>query len=131
MVGLSKRDINAFMSDHSVEQAIENINVIKDVLIRNLPGGEKNIRSICIKSTNSLAMPIYENAQVTSCNEVTVSNNMNAAKVKIAKKKSTKRLNRLKKLNNKKDVSKGSGEQSSKLEKKEKIKPKKSIKITK
>ena len=49
------------MSTHTVKQAMENIEAIKKVLIENLPGGEENIKSMFIKSTDQLSVPIFMN----------------------------------------------------------------------
>lgn len=82
------------MSTHSVEQAMENLNVIKTALAKNLPGGEKNIKSMFLKSTNSLALPIYEDKNGNP-NQVELPNNMSQIKIKRAKK-----LTKIKRLNN-------------------------------
>jgi hypothetical protein len=62
------------------------------VLIENLPGGEANINSIHIKSTNQLSVPVYLNVN-SNINEIKLKNNMTSAKVK----KSKKLKNKLKK----------------------------------
>jgi hypothetical protein len=56
-----KSDVQAFTTEHSVKQAIENINSIRSKLNEVLPGGDKIIKSISLKSTDSLSVPIYVN----------------------------------------------------------------------
>lgn len=83
------------MSTHSAKQAIENIEAIRTTLAKCLPGGDKNIKSIYIKSTNSPALPIYSD-ETGNANEVDLPNNMSSAKIKrsklMAKKEKLKRL---------------------------------------
>lgn len=78
-------DINAFLSTHTPKQAIENINAIKKVLVENLPGGEANINSIYIKSTNQLSVPVFMNVN-SNINEIKLKNNMTSGKIKKSKK---------------------------------------------
>lgn len=56
-----KSDIAAFLTTHNVEQAIENVNAIRSKVIELLPGGEKLIKTIYLKSTDSISVPIYMN----------------------------------------------------------------------
>ena len=86
------------MSSHTVEQACKNIETIKSELIKNLPGGEDNIKSIYIKSTDEIAVPIFVSEQ----KDVKLDNNMTPVKIKKAKKLSGKRLKRKKLLEAKK-----------------------------
>lgn len=81
------------MSSHTVDQAKENIEVIKSELIKFLPGGEKNIKSIYLKTTNAPAVPLYIDTQ-TDLNQIKLKNNMTEKKIKKAKKFAVKRLKR-------------------------------------
>ncbi len=58
-----------------------------------MPGGEGNIKSIYIKSTDKLAVPIYANT-AESVKDLKLENNMTPQKIKKAKKLSGKRLKR-------------------------------------
>ena len=99
-------DINAFLSTHSVQQAIENVNVVKNELFKSLPGGESNIKSIFIKSTNAPAVPIFLDLKNT-INDVKLPNNMTPSKIRRSKKLLVKRLkkNKEKKSSSKKKLS--------------------------
>lgn len=74
------------------------------MLAKCLPGGEKNIKSIYLKSTNTLALPIYVDENGNP-NLVKLPNNMNKPKKNKAKKllkikrlkQSAKKPNKLKK----------------------------------
>lgn len=94
-------DINAFLSTHSVQQAIENVNAVKNELLKILPGGETNIKSIFIKSTNAPAVPIFVDFKNT-INDVKLPNNMTPSKIKKSKKLLVKRLKKKKQKNNSK-----------------------------
>jgi hypothetical protein len=74
-----------------VKQALHNINTIKAELLRHLPGGMTNIKSIYIKSTNSPAVPIYVDAS-GDVNEIKLKNNVTPRKIKKAKQYKAKRL---------------------------------------
>ncbi|RMZ97840.1 ribosomal L1 domain-containing 1-like, partial [Brachionus plicatilis] len=93
-------DVNTFLSTHSVQQAVENVNAVKAELIKNLPGGESNIKSMFIKSTDAPAIPIYIDLKNT-INDIKVPNNMTPAKIKKSKKLVVKRLNKQKQIKNK------------------------------
>lgn len=86
-------DVNTFLSTHTAKQACQNIAVVKAELIKNLPGGQENIKSIYIKSTDKVAVPIFMNTS-EGANDVKLPNNMTPTKVKKAKKLSGKRLKR-------------------------------------
>jgi hypothetical protein len=90
-------DINAFLSTHTVKQAVHNINTIKAELLRHLPGGMTNIRAIYIKSTNAPAVPIYVDSRA-DINEIKVKNNVTPRKIKKAKQYKAKRLEKKAKL---------------------------------
>ncbi len=79
------------MTTQSVKQAMENINAIKEQLFKNLPGGEKNVKSIYLKSTDAPAVPIYVDSS-TNLNEVKLANNVTAKKLKKQKRSKVKRL---------------------------------------
>lgn len=98
-------DINTFLSTHSVKQAVENINAVKTELIKHLPGGESNIKSIFIKSTNAPAVPIYVDLKNT-INDIKLPNNMTPAKIKKSKKTLVKRLKKNKQKKNKENSKK-------------------------
>lgn len=83
------------MSSHSVEQAMANLNEIKTTLVKHLPGGEQNIKSIFIKTTNSVAVPVYEDKSGTNINKIKLKNNMTPSK--LAKSKKVNKVKRLKK----------------------------------
>ncbi len=86
-------DINTFLSTHTVEQAIDNINTVKSELIKHLPGGEANIKSIYLKSTDTISIPVYyDTNSIVHATEIKVKNNMTLNKKKRAKKLSVKRL---------------------------------------
>lgn len=76
---------------------------IRAILAKNLPGGEKNIKSIYIKSTNSPALPIYSDEQGNP-NQVDMPNNMSVGKIKrsklLAKNKKIKKKTSVKRLVN-------------------------------
>lgn len=60
-------------------------------MFKHLPGGESNVKSMFIKSTDSPAVPIY--ADVTgNMNQVKIKNNMTPGKINRAKKLNVKRL---------------------------------------
>lgn len=63
---------------------MENIEAIKTTLRKCLPGGESNIKSMYLKSTNAPAVPIYTDEK-GDANSVDVPNNMSAGKIKRAK----------------------------------------------
>jgi ribosome biogenesis protein UTP30 len=86
-------DVNTFLSTHTPKQVCQNIAAVKSELIKQLPGGEGNIKSIYLKSTDRLAVPIYVNTP-ESVKDVKIENNMNPIKIKKAKKLSGKRLKR-------------------------------------
>ncbi len=88
-------DVNTFLSTHSVKQACENINAVKSNVIKNLPGGEANIKSVYLKATDEMAVPIFLD-DVKAFKEVKLASNMTDAKIKKAKKLSGKRLKRKK-----------------------------------
>lgn len=88
-------DVNTFLSTHTVKEACENISAVRKELVKHLPGGESNIKSIYIKSTDQIAVPIYQ-TDVQAVKKVKVENNMTPAKVNKAKKLSGKRLKRKK-----------------------------------
>ena len=69
------RDINAFLNSHSVEEATENIEAIRKTLAKCLPGGESNIKSMYLKSTNLPAIPIYVNDEENP-NKIHLPNNV-------------------------------------------------------
>ena len=56
-----------------------------------MPGGEQNIKSIFIKSTDAPAVPIYVDTK-TNMNDVKVMNNMTPRLIKKNKKLTVKRL---------------------------------------
>ena len=56
-----------------------------------MPGGEKNIKSMYIKSTNTIAVPIYMDTN-TNMNDISVDNNMTPRLIKKSKKMNVKRL---------------------------------------
>jgi len=95
-------DIKAFLSTHSVSQILENLSAIKRVLAETLPGGEANIKSMYLKATNALAVPIYVDQSGRSLNEIKVPSNMTPAKIKLERKKTVKRLRKKKESNLKK-----------------------------
>jgi hypothetical protein len=71
---------------------MENVEAIKKCLIENLPGGEENIKSMFLKSTDQMSIPIYQSA-LKDPSVIKLANNMTVSKVKRAKKFSvTKRL---------------------------------------
>jgi len=86
-------DINCFLSSHSVAQATENLVHLKSELLKNLPGGEANIKSLHLKATNSIAVPVYVD-MIGDPNKVKVPNNMTPVKVKKIRKMTVKRLKR-------------------------------------
>jgi hypothetical protein len=49
------------MSSHTVSEAIENINTIRDKFSSIVDGGTKNIKAIYLKTTNKTSLPIYIN----------------------------------------------------------------------
>lgn len=98
-------DINAFLSSHSVQQALENINAIKAELFKHLPGGEQNVKSIYLKSTNTLAVPIYVDT-TTNANDIKLKNNITPKKIKKVKKMKVKRLEKKAKVAEKKAAKK-------------------------
>ncbi len=83
------------MSSHTAKQACQNIAAVKAELIKHLPGGEGNIKSIYIKSTDKLGVPIYVNTP-EAVKDVKLENNMTPQRIKKAKKLSGKRLKRKK-----------------------------------
>jgi len=86
-------DINTFLSTHTVEQALANISAVKAELIKHLPGGEANIKSMYLKSTDLLSVPVYlDTNPIEHVNEIKVANNMTPNKKKKANKLSVKRL---------------------------------------
>jgi len=95
------------LSSHSVEQAMANLNEIKTTLVKHLPGGEQNIKSIFIKTTNSVAVPIYEDKSATNINEIKLKNNMTPSK--LAKSKKVNKVKRLKKKQLKEKLAKKQG----------------------
>lgn len=88
-------DVNTFLSTHTTKQACQNIAAVKAELIKHLPGGESNIKSIYIKSTDQVAVPIFT-SDPKDFKAVQLENNMTPVKVKKAKKLSGKRLKRKK-----------------------------------
>ena len=71
---------------------MENVEAIKKCLIENLPGGEENIKSMFLKSTDQMSIPIYQSA-LQDPSVIKLANNMTVSKVKRAKKFSvTKRV---------------------------------------
>ena len=68
---------------------MENIEAIKKVLIENLPGGEENIKSMFIKSTDQLSVPIFMN-KIDDPSVIKLKNNMTPSKIKKANKFSVK-----------------------------------------
>ncbi|CAF0706001.1 unnamed protein product [Brachionus calyciflorus] len=93
-------DINTFLSTHSVQEAMENINAVRNELFKHLPGGESNIKSIFLKSTDTPAVPIFVDTK-GNINEIKIPNNMTTAKVKKNKKMVVKRLQKKKLLEKK------------------------------
>ena len=93
--------MNTFLTTHTVEQAVENLNAVKAELIKNLPGGESNIKAMFIKSTNQVAIPIYLNNSAV-LKDIKLENNMNPKKIKKAKKLAVKRLKHQKAVETKK-----------------------------
>jgi hypothetical protein len=59
-------EVQAFSTEHSVKQAIENIDCIRSKLKEVLPGGEKLIKGIYLKSTDSISIPIFINMGISS-----------------------------------------------------------------
>ena len=69
---------------------MENIDAIKKSLIEHLPGGEPNIKSMFIKSTDQLSVPIFVSNMISDPSEIKLKNNMTPVKVKRANKFSLK-----------------------------------------
>ena len=64
---------------------MENVEAIRKCLVENLPGGESNIKSMFLKSTDLISVPFYLNT-TNSVDSVKMENNMSVAQVKRAKK---------------------------------------------
>lgn len=84
-------DINAFLSSHTVEEAVENLEQIKSELFKHVPGGVSNIKAMFLKATNTVAVPLYI-AQDGDANAVKVPSNMTEARVKRTRRITVKRL---------------------------------------
>ncbi len=95
--------MNAFLSTHTVDQAISNIEAIKSTLCKHLPGGLSNIKSMYLKSTDSIAVPIFVDTNLAAVNELKLENNMTPRLIKKAKKLVVKRLEKAKKAKNASD----------------------------
>lgn len=98
-------DIHAFLSTHTIEQALDNINTIRNKLNECIHGGSDNIKAIYLKLHNSLSIPIYINNDSFNPNTIKMPNNV----TEIQRNKSI-RLKRLQKksksIDNKKNMDK-------------------------
>jgi len=88
-------DVQAFLSDHNVSQAMANIAAIKTALIKHLPAGEANIKAIYLKTTNGIAVPLFFDNK-TDMNKLRIPSNMTPRLVKKSQKLSVKRLTKKK-----------------------------------
>ena len=78
------------MSNFSVEQVTENISAIRSELSKSLPGGDANIKSIHLKSTWTLSLPVYKDT-ITNGANVNIANNITPLKKKSQEKKMLKK----------------------------------------
>lgn len=85
-------DINAFLSSHSVPQAMENLEALRVEFMKVVPGGEPNIKSMFLKTTNSVAVPLFQAAASLNLNEVKVESNMTGQTAAKHRRKTVKRL---------------------------------------
>ena len=114
---------------------MENIEAIKKSLIENLPGGEANIKSMFIKSTDQLSVPIFLANTIADPSEIKLKNNMTPIKIKKANKFSLKTKLKRKQIAKSKarlaDLNKSKKSPNKKMTKKQNIKLLKVAKATK
>jgi hypothetical protein len=97
-------DVHAFLSTHTIEQAINNINTIRSKLNECIHGGSDNIKAIYLKLHNSISIPIYLN-NITNPNDIKMPNNI--TKIQLNKSIRLKRLQKKSKsIDTKKNINK-------------------------
>ena len=108
---------------------MENIEAIKKCLIENLPGGEENVKSIFLKSTDQMSVPIYAST-LNDPSVIKLENNMSERKVKRAKKFSVTKRKLINKTKARvKDLVGGVSKNKKKLNKKQNVKLVKAVNL--